>query len=81
VCCGGANQNVWSAASSQVKNEGDRLVCANVFGLHWGIKLLAEFPRLLIPQQFLLATGGIFANYSVPYCTPSRFSGWPACGP
>ena len=28
-----ANRNVWSAALSQAKNEGDRMVCANVFGL------------------------------------------------
>jgi hypothetical protein len=28
-----ANRNVWSAALSQAKNEGDRLACANVFGL------------------------------------------------
>ena len=28
-----ANQNVWSAALSQAKNESDRMVCANVFGL------------------------------------------------
>src|SRR5882762_10016550 len=33
-----ANRNVWSAASSQAKNEGDRLVCANVYGLHWSTK-------------------------------------------
>jgi hypothetical protein len=36
-----ANRNVWSAALSQAKNEGDRLVCANVFGLHWSTRLLA----------------------------------------
>jgi|ERR1017187_4201471 hypothetical protein len=36
-----ANQNVWSAALSQAKNEGDSLVCANVFGLHWSTRLLA----------------------------------------
>src|SRR5882762_7394339 len=34
----GANRNVWSAASSPAKNEGDRLVCANVYGLHWSTK-------------------------------------------
>jgi hypothetical protein len=28
-----ANRNVWSAALSQAKNEGDKLACANVFGL------------------------------------------------
>ena len=27
--------NVWSAALPQAKNDGDRLVCANVFGLYW----------------------------------------------
>src|SRR5712691_4053503 len=36
-----ANRNVWSAALSQAKNESDRMVCANVFGLRWSIKLLA----------------------------------------
>ena len=34
-------QHVWSAASSQAKNESDRMVCANVFGLRWSTKLLA----------------------------------------
>ena len=29
------NRNVWSAALSQAKNDSDRLVCANVFGLCW----------------------------------------------
>ena len=33
-----ANRNVWSAASSQAKNESDRMVCANVFGLRWSTK-------------------------------------------
>ena len=33
--------DVWSAALSQAKNEGDRMVCANVFGLRWSTKLLA----------------------------------------
>jgi hypothetical protein len=28
-----AIRNVWSAALSQAKNESDRMVCANVFGL------------------------------------------------
>jgi NAD(P)-dependent dehydrogenase (short-subunit alcohol dehydrogenase family) len=32
-----ANRNVWSAALSQAKNESDRIVCANVFGLRWSI--------------------------------------------
>ena len=36
-----ANKNVWSAALSQAKNENDRVVCANVFGLRWSTKLLA----------------------------------------
>src|SRR5437660_8396380 len=36
-----ANRNVWSAALSQAKNENDRMVCANVFGLRWSTKLLA----------------------------------------
>src|SRR2546426_4365192 len=35
------NKNVWSAALSQAKNENDRVVCANVFGLRWSTKLLA----------------------------------------
>jgi hypothetical protein len=35
------NRNVWSAVLSQAKNESDRMVCANVFGLCWSIKLLA----------------------------------------
>jgi len=35
------NRNVWSAALSQAKNETDRMVCANVFGLRWSTKLLA----------------------------------------
>src|SRR5438445_5810403 len=34
-------RNVWSAALSQAKNENDRVVCANVFGLRWSTKLLA----------------------------------------
>src|SRR5437879_5886238 len=33
--------SVWSAALSQAKNENDRVVCANVFGLRWSTKLLA----------------------------------------
>jgi hypothetical protein len=33
-----ANRNVWSAALSQAKNESDRMVCANVFGLRWSTK-------------------------------------------
>jgi hypothetical protein len=36
-----ANRSVWSAALSQAKNESDRMVCANVFGLGWSTKLLA----------------------------------------
>src|ERR1039457_4627598 len=36
-----ANRNVWSAALSQAKNEVDRMVCANVFGLLLEHKLLA----------------------------------------
>ena len=36
-----ANRNVWSAALSQVKNESDRMACANVFGL-----LLEQAPGL-----------------------------------
>ena len=36
-----ANRNVWSAALSQAKNDGDRLVCANVYGLCWSTRLLA----------------------------------------
>src|SRR5207247_7812412 len=36
-----ANRNVWSAAVSQAKNETDRLVCANVYGLCWSTKLRA----------------------------------------
>src|SRR5436309_6325566 len=35
------NRNVWSAALSQAKNDGDRLVCANVYGLCWSTRLLA----------------------------------------
>jgi hypothetical protein len=35
------NRNVWSAVLSQAKNESDRMVCANVFGLRWSTKLLA----------------------------------------
>jgi len=34
-------RNVWSAALSQAKNESDRMVCANVFGLRWSTELLA----------------------------------------
>src|SRR2546425_2580140 len=34
-------RNVWSAALSQAKNDGDRLVCANVYGLCWSTRLLA----------------------------------------
>ena len=34
------NRHVWSAALLQAKNESDRMVCANVFGLGWS-KLLA----------------------------------------
>ncbi len=30
-----AIRNVWSAALSQAKSEGDRLVCANVYDLCW----------------------------------------------
>ena len=32
-----AKTNVWSAALSQAKNDGDRLVCANVYGLDWSV--------------------------------------------
>ena len=36
-----AHRNVWSAAVSQAKNESDRSVCANVYGLCWSTTLLA----------------------------------------
>jgi hypothetical protein len=32
-----AGVNVWSAALSQAKNDGDVLVCANVYGLCWRV--------------------------------------------
>ena len=32
---GNLTRHVWSAALSQAKNESDRLVCANVYGLCW----------------------------------------------
>jgi hypothetical protein len=43
----------WSAALSQAKNEGDRLVCANVYGRHWRTKLLALM-ECAAPSSYLV---------------------------
>jgi hypothetical protein len=40
-CMSGAYDNVWSASLLQAKSEGDQMVCANVCGLHWSVRLLA----------------------------------------
>jgi hypothetical protein len=48
-----AIRNVWSAASSQAKNEGDMLVCANVYGLCWSIKPLALM-ECAAPSSYLV---------------------------
>jgi hypothetical protein len=48
-----ANRNVWSAAMSKAKNEGDRLICANVFGLHWSTELLAMM-ECAAPSSYLV---------------------------
>jgi len=45
--------DVWSAALSQAKNEGDRLVCANVYGLGWRTKLLALM-ECAAPSSYLV---------------------------
>src|SRR5205823_13802537 len=62
-----ANRNVWSAAVSQAKNETDRLVCANVFGLQWSTRLRAMMecaPNYSQPGRELstLAEGRSIAN-------------------
>jgi integrase len=44
--------NVWSAALSQAKSEGDRVVCANVFDLWWSVRLLARM-ECATPSSYL----------------------------
>ena len=48
-----ATLNVWSAALSEAKNESDRLVCANVYGLCWSTKLLASM-ECAAPSSYLV---------------------------
>src|SRR5664280_2616397 len=48
-----AIRNVWSATVSQAKNESDRLVCANVYGLRWSAKLLALM-ECAAPSSYLV---------------------------
>src|ERR1035441_10222548 len=55
-----ANRNVWSAALSQAKNEGDRLVCANVFGLHWSTRLLAMMECAALSSYLVRQPGKAF---------------------
>lgn len=58
-----AIQNVWSAALSQAKNEGDRLVCANVFGLHWSTRLLAMMECAALSSYLVRQPGKTFPDY------------------
>src|SRR5258708_30318355 len=60
-----ANRNVWSAALSQAKNEGDRLVCANVYGLGWRTKLLALMERAAPSSLFSEAVLKDFSGLQV----------------
>src|SRR5450631_144358 len=55
-----ANRNVWSAALSQAKNKGDRLVCANVFGLHWSTRLLAMMECAALSSYLVRQPGKAF---------------------
>jgi len=55
-----ANQNVWSAALSQAKNEVDRLVCANVFGLRWSTRLLAMMECAALSSYLVRQPGKTF---------------------
>ena len=52
-----ANRNVRSAAVLQAKNESDRLVCANVYGLCWSTKLLAMM-ECAAPSSYLVRQSG-----------------------
>ena len=69
-----AIRNVWSAALSQAKNEGDTLVCANVYGLRWSIKLLALMEcaapsSYLVSQSWKTSSGYRFGERRVrPLC-------------
>ena len=48
------NRNVWSAALSQAKNDGDRLVCANVYGLCWSTRLLAMMECAVLSSYLVM---------------------------
>src|SRR6202167_5761803 len=54
------NRDVWSAALSQAKNEGDRLACANVFGLHWSTRLLAMMECAALSSYLVRQPGKAF---------------------
>jgi hypothetical protein len=58
-----ATRNVWSAALSQAKNEGDRLVCANVFGLYWSTRLLARMECAALSSYLVRQPGKAFPGY------------------
>ena len=51
------NRNVWSAALSQAKNESDRMVCANVFGLRWSTRLLAMMECAALSSYLVRQSG------------------------
>src|SRR5690349_1744865 len=52
-----ANKIVWSAALSQAKNERDRMVCANVFGLRWSTKLRFRYVSRLSQSELQSQAG------------------------
>ena len=57
ACGSRANRNVWSPTLSQAKNEGDRLVCANVYGLSLEHRLLALM-ECAAPSSYLVRQPG-----------------------
>ena len=56
------NRNVWSAALSQAKNEGDRLVYANVFGLCWSTTPGLDGMRCALVLKLLSLPGATAAE-------------------
>src|SRR5579872_701565 len=73
------NSECTSATLSQAKNEGDKLVCANVFGFHCSTRLVRSTVRLFYVIRTLhagFAGGGFPCLYfeSCPCLAPKRNS-------
>src|SRR5437879_9331247 len=62
------NRNVWSAALSQAKNDGDRLVCANVYGLCWSTRLLAMMECAALSSYLVRQPGKAFPDCRFREC-------------